>query len=1014
VRRGESLPGRPGRRFSTSGRGRRRSVEATITCLLGVAVLIAGIVSPQLAGAGTDGAREHTVEVPLSEVTNVAAAVSPDGGTVVLDAYSMLWTLSGEGGTATRITEPSLEAIRPAFSPDGRLITFQAYRGGNYHVWVVRPDGTGLRQLTSGPHDDREPAFSPDGNSITFSSDRADEGSLDIWTVDVASGELTRWTNNPAEEYEPAWSPDGTEIAFVETVGTTSTIVAADAGGARRTVAPTGRAPSWVPDGSGVMYWDTGNLVLNGNPVTTGEDVFFFPARWLSATRFLYTADGRVWIRDLGTGQRQEVPFVVPLQLSRPDYEPKERDWSSAESRPVQGIVNPRLSPDGESIVFGALADVHLLHDGKPEQLTDDRYWEYDFEWSRDGRAFTYTSDKAGSPDVYLRDATTGEERQLTSLPGAEYGASLSPQGDRLAYLDERNGLNVLTLATGAVQTLGTSPGRELWEGTSWSPDGRFLALGDGAFAPNKRFREDFNSIWVVDTASPEGTRTPYSVGPHRSIADLGDSGPVWSPDGRFMAFVMESVLWVIPVGPDGAPTGPAQQVTQETADSPSWSGDSQQLLYLHHGTLKTVGLDGSGVREHPVNLTWHNDVAQGRTVIHAGRLWDGTGDEARENVDIILDGDRIAAVQPHSDQAHRGRTVIDASDRTVLPGMFEMHSHPQDVRFYGTKWWLFYLSMGFTSDVSMGSFLNEAIADRESLASNELLGPRLFTPGELIDGSRVSHPETRAIVSDEQLELELARQSALDPDLYKTYVRTAPEHMDRVASQAHAEGVPSFSHILPMVAALGLDGTSHLGATQRAGWNNVTSPAGRSYQDVVDVYSTGEVDLVGTPFEASVLLGQHPELAQDPRVQRLLPTFDVARVTEGVAQQPTQAQLDQLAGTMEIYTRILRAGGLLSTGSDAPLTIPAIQNHLALRAFVLGGMTEAEALRTVTSNAARTLGVGDDLGTVEAGKLADLVFVDGDPLADITQLIDVGAVMKGGHYITREDLLTAFPEPSA
>jgi imidazolonepropionase-like amidohydrolase len=76
--------------------------------------------------------------------------------------------------------------------------------------------------------------------------------------------------------------------------------------------------------------------------------------------------------------------------------------------------------------------------------------------------------------------------------------------------------------------------------------------------------------------------------------------------------------------------------------------------------------------------------------------------------------------------------------------------------------------------------------------------------------------------------------------------------------------------------------------------------------------------------------------------------------------------------------------------------------------------MTEAEALRTVTSNAARTLGVGDDLGTVEAGKLADLVFVDGDPLADITQLIDVGAVMKGGHYITREDLLTAFPEPSA
>ncbi|GAB3360534.1 amidohydrolase family protein [Modestobacter lapidis] len=945
----------------------------------------------------------------MSEVTNLAAAVSPDGGTVVLDVYSMLWTVPADGGVATQITEPSLEATRPVYSPDGGLIAFQSYRGGYYHIWVVRPDGTGLRQLTFGSHDDREPAWSPDGSAITFASDRAGEGSFDIYAVAVDSGDLTRWTSSATEEYEPAWSPDGNEIAFVEAEGRNTLIAAVDRDGNRRPLTTGGRAPSWTPDGSGVLYWQGGGLFLNGTAVTQGEDVFTFAPRWMSDSTFLYTADGRVWIRDLTTGARQEIPFEAVVELERPVWEPKEREWSSSAPHSVEGLVNPRLSPDGRTIVFGALNDLHLLTAGKPRQLTDDQYWEYDVEWSRDGQAITYTSDKQGSPDVYRRDLATGQEQKLTSGAGAEYGASLSPDTARLAYLDQDNGLQVLDLASGAVTSLGAGPGGELWEGTSWSPDGRYLALGDGAFAPNKRFREDFNSIWVVDTQT--GAQVPYPVADDGSIADLGDSGPVWSPDGAWMAFIMESVLWVIPVGPDGAPTGPARQVTEETADSPSWSGDSQRLLYLHHGELTSVGIDGGDVREHEVKLKWQDDVAHGRTVIHAGRMWDGVSEEAVEDVDIVLDGDRIVRVEPHRDRGHRGARFIDASDQTVMPGMFEMHSHPQDMRFYGTKWWNFYLSMGFTSTVSMGGFLNEAVSARESLAAGELLGPRSFVAGELIDGSRVSHPETRAIVSDEQLERELDRQSALEPDLYKTYVRTAPHHMARVAEVAHAEGVPAFSHILTTTATLGLDGTSHLGATQRAGYNNVTSPAGRSYQDVVDVYSAGGVDLVATPFNAAGLLGLQPGLADDPRVQRLLPASDIARVEEAVATVPTAEQVARISASTALYAEILRAGGNVSAGTDSPLAIPGIQNHMVLRSLVAGGMTEAEALRTATSIAAETMGVAADLGTVEPGKLADLVFIDGDPLADIDQLVNVGATMKGGQHTTQEEILAAFPE---
>jgi Tol biopolymer transport system component len=994
----------------------RRSAWSIAVSSTAVLALVVGVVGTPQLGA-TAVTTDDSAELAMTEVTNVAASVSPDGGSLALDVYGLLWMLPVDSGRATRITEPTLEATRPVWSPEGDLIAFQSYRGGNYHIWVIRPDGTGLRQVTTGPFDDREPAWSPDGSEIAFSSDRAGDGSLDIWSVEIESGGLTRRTADVAEEYEPAWAPDGKRIAFVE--GRGQSIIAVSVDGVRETLAGGGgrlAAPSWTPDGSTIVYSrvsrTASDLVMDGRAVTQGEDVFTFAPSWLPDGRMVYTADGGVRVRDLDTGDKQEVPFEAVVPLQRPSWEPAARDWSSSATKPVRGLVNPRLSPDGRSVAFAALNDLYVMTEGTPRQLTDDGYWEYDVEWTADGSSITYTSDRAGSPDVYLRELVSGSERRLTSGPGAEYGASLSPQMDRLAFLDENNGLSVLTIESGEVESLGSSPGRELWEGTSWSPDGKYIALGDGAFGPNTRFREDFNSIWVVDAQT--GEQRPHRVAQHGSTADLGDSGPVWSPDGAWMAFVMESVLWVIPVGPDGAPTGEASKVTEETADSPSWSGNSERLLYLHHGELRSVGIDGSDVQDHPVRLRWQNHVARGRTVVHAGRLWDGTGEQVVEDVDIVLDGDRIVAVQPHRPGGHRGARFIDASDKTVVPGMFEMHSHPQDMRYYATKWWSFYLSMGFTSNVSMGGFLPESVANRESTASGRLVGPRAFVAGELFDGSRVSHPETRAIVSDAQLELELDRQRALEPDLYKSYVRLPPEQMARVAEVAHEEGVPAFTHILATGALVGQDGTSHLGATQRAGYNNVTSATGRSYQDVLDIYTTGRVDLVATPFQASRMLGLDPALAQDPRVQRLLPAGDVERVERGAAERPSSQQVAEIATSMKIYTDILRAGGDVATGTDAPLAVPGVQNHMILRAYVEAGMTEVEALRTVTSIPAKLLGVSQDLGTITTGKLADLVFIDGDPLSDIGRLADVTAVMKAGTYVSREELLAAFPERTA
>ncbi|HEY9336197.1 MAG TPA: amidohydrolase, partial [Kribbella sp.] len=122
------------------------------------------------AGAEAPGGRQAV----LREGTNLMVSVSPDGKWLAFDLATAIWVTPAAGGTSRRLTDDLQDATRPRWSPDGRSIVFQSYRDGNFHLWSIRPDGTGLRQLTSGRYDHREPHVTPDGRSIIFSSDRGD------------------------------------------------------------------------------------------------------------------------------------------------------------------------------------------------------------------------------------------------------------------------------------------------------------------------------------------------------------------------------------------------------------------------------------------------------------------------------------------------------------------------------------------------------------------------------------------------------------------------------------------------------------------------------------------------------------------------------------------------------------------------------------------------------------------------------------------------------------------------
>jgi Tol biopolymer transport system component len=523
-----------------------------------------------------------------------------------------------------------MEPARPDYAPKGGLIAFQAFKGGTFHIWTMNPDGTGLRQRTEGHGDDREPRFSPDGTRIAFASDRAFKGSYDIWVVELASGKLTRWTSGPADEYEPAWSPDASEIAFVSGTGINgTTLQAVTAAGKLRTLAtaPTGahfNSPSWSTDGK--LAWaqfagTRSRLMIDGKTASTLDDIFPFPASWLPGGRILYTGNGRINITSLDSGETQKIPFQAQFTLNRPPYVRKRFDQESRTAHPVKGIVSPVLSPDGKRVVFEALNQLWLMEIGaKPQQLTNDRFYKEDPAWSPDGKRIAYSSDKAGTEDIYILDLATKAEKQMTSFAeSAEVSCAWSPDGKMLAYQDEHGATYTIDIETGAHRRVAAAlfaPSKP-----SWSADGKALSIGAlKAYTP--RFREGTSQILTVNLET--GAQVFTEPAPFKSLSTRGEDGPLYSPDGKSIAFVMDSVLWIRPVDRNGVPAGPAHRINREVTDAPTWSGDSKRLLYLSNGRLRLISADGSNPRTIPLELTWtHESAPQQSTVIHAGRFWD-------------------------------------------------------------------------------------------------------------------------------------------------------------------------------------------------------------------------------------------------------------------------------------------------------------------------------------------------------------------------------------------------------
>ena len=640
------------------------------------------------------------------------------------------------------------------------------------------------------------------------------------------------------------------------------------------------------------------------------------------------------------------IPFTAAIPYQPHGFRHKVFDFDSTAAKSIKGIYAPSLSPDGKSVAFVALNQVYIMPiGGAPTALTHDAFYKQGTTWSPDGTRLAYISDRDGIQNVYVHTmtgTTDVSDKRIAPQQTAQIMPAWSADGKTIAFQDQTGATLTADVASGTVKPLAPLtffPGR-----ASFSPSGKTVVIA--TIKPyTKRFREGTSSILAVDTASLKTSW--FAPAPFESVTTRTEDGPTYTPDGKGMIFVMDDLLYAMPVDADGHPSGAAVKLGDETADAPSISGDSKKILYLNNGELHLLDRPTGKITPVAVNLTYSVEKPKQVLLIHAGRFWKGSGPDEMKDVDILVTNNRITSVQPHAATAPAGVTrTIEAPNSTVLPGLWENHAHPDSDNgiYYGARNGRLWLSYGITTIRGIADNAYRAVEHAESYDSGAALGPRLFHTGEAVDGERVYYPMMIPTTSEAQLNREFARLKALDFDMVKLYVRLPYAWAAKGIDFAHnSMGVDTASHYLLPAVALGEDGMSHISATSRFGWAYSRSLTYHAYGDVQKMLSQSGMWTISTTF-AQAQYAEDPGLATDPR-QQVAPPWEHARLN-------TALKTAQAANQNDAYTHLkdeektvaddFHAGGIILAGTDSPLDIPATSLHLNLRAQVKYGRTEA------------------------------------------------------------------------
>jgi imidazolonepropionase-like amidohydrolase len=421
--------------------------------------------------------------------------------------------------------------------------------------------------------------------------------------------------------------------------------------------------------------------------------------------------------------------------------------------------------------------------------------------------------------------------------------------------------------------------------------------------------------------------------------------------------------------------------------------------------------------------------------VLRGATVLDMTGAPPRR-ADVVLDGERIAAVVPPGEG--KGDRIVDVSGKFLLPGFADLHAHvllhPTDAKGHLAAkadrgltllTLKLLLAHGVTTVRDPGAETEAAVALRKSLAAGAIAGPRLWTCGRILDtGGIESEPFVR-VETAEQARGEVRRQAAAGVDCVKAYSGIGPGLLRSILDEAHAQRLPVLGHLAATTwreaIDLGIDGIEHA-----APWTPDLVPRAVNGGLFGRVEWLERLDLDEFPVHALIaalarrrvpvdvtLIAMHTKLFGDSdRWQRnpdlaLVPASIVKGFRAGAFTRTwTEAQYIRAHAAwpkLLEWVRALHQGGvLLTAGTDTPTPwiVPGASLHDELLLLEEAGIPRAEVLRIATRNAAIALRREAEQGTVEVGKLADLVILAADPLVDLRNTRRIEMVIQRGRMV--------------
>lgn len=1001
-----------------------------------------------------------TAQLDVRSGTWMGLDLSPDGKTLVFDLLGDLYLLPVEGGEARPLTSSMAWEMQARWSPDGKQIAYVSDAGGGDNIWLMNADGSGARALTSEDYRLlNNPVWHPSGDYVLarkhFSGTRS-LGSGEIWMFHVAGGKGVQLNEKPNWQKdlgEPALSPDGRWLYYSTDAtagrvfeynkdsnkeifrivrqdlrdGSSEPFVTGPGGAVRPTPSPDGRHLAFVRrarDAQGVQQsllylkdlksgreWAAwGPLERDLQEAWSVHGVYPGFA-WLPGGKELVIwARGGLWRVDPFAGKAQTIPFHVRHQ--RELREPQRVATEVAPDRfAVKQLRWVQVSPDGQQIVYSALGKLWIKQgEAAPRRLTQqETHFELFPSWSRDGRFLVYSTwndEKLG--EVRKRELATGKETVLSSEPGKYLHPRLSPDGSRVAWQKVRGGYL-------------TTP----WQGLG---QGVFVAAADGSGQLERISRDGHSPQWAPDGQALYLTRYQSLGevdGAHKLIRiQLQDRSELEvaksefasefavSPDGRWLGFVERFHTYLTALPPSGKTLSlapkmeqlPVRRLSANAGEYLHWSGDGKTLHYALGDQL--FSLDAAAAfadkkaqpaeQGRAIGFTQASDRPTRATVFSGARIVTMRGDEVIDDGLLVVQGQRIAAIGRRGDVAvPAGAHVVDARGKTLVPGFIDAHWHGAmaETQFIPQRSWVTDASLAFgvttlhdpsnrTSDIHTVAELQRA---------GLVVAPRVFSTGTILYGAKADF--SAVINSYDDALTHLKRLKAAGAISVKSYNQPRREQRQQIIAAARATGmnvVPEGGSLFQMNMNQVVDGHTTV---------EHAMPVAKIYDDVLQLWSQS-----GTAYTPTLnvafggLDGEHywyanTEVWKHPLLSRYVPPALLQ--ARAVRRETAPVEDFNVIEAAKTATRLSSAGVLTSIGAHGQRE--GLGTHWEMWMFALGGMTPLEALRTATLNPAKALGLDKDLGSLEVGKLADLVVIDGDVLKDIRQSDRIAQVMQNG-----------------